>query len=509
MPTDPDIRSGTATRPFRLAALALVLVALVCRTWLCDDAFITMRVVDNFWHGHGLTWNPPERVQVFTHPLWLLVLLLSDLLLPGDYWPAALPGLVLTALAVALACRRLAVGRVAVLALGAALALSRAFVDYGSSGLENPLGYLLVALLVFHEARQSDAAPADATLRRTMLLASLLVLTRPDLALLVAPVVGLRLRGTRRGGWRAVAVGLAPLLLWEVFALVYFGFPVPNTAYGKLGAGPPLGDLLRHGGWYLEATLRRDPLTFVGLFGGLGWLLLRGGRRQRVWAAGVGLYLLYVVMIGGDFMQGRFLAIPYFTVWLLAGPLLVTPRRAVIVAALVCGGALVPGHPLWPRDFRAETWFHGVGDERAFYGPQTGLRAHLFAGGEEHKFIVAGRRARAAAEARGGVTDVAGSIGFYGYYGGPKLRIIDTMGIADPFLARLPMAPPEAGAEWRPGHCRRDLPDGYTQTVASGVNQLANPRLARLYDDVRLVTTGPLFSPARWRAIARLNLKRD
>ena len=29
-----------------------------------------------------------------------------------------------------------------------------------------------------------------------------------------------------------------------------------------------------------------------------------------------------------------------------------------------------------------------------------------------------------------------------------------------------------------------------------------------LYDDVRLVTEGPLFTAARWRAIVRLNLRR-
>ncbi len=47
---------------------------LLANAWLGDDGHITYRVVDNFVRGYGLTLNPPERVQVYTHPLWMLVL---------------------------------------------------------------------------------------------------------------------------------------------------------------------------------------------------------------------------------------------------------------------------------------------------------------------------------------------------------------------------------------------------------------------------------------------------
>jgi hypothetical protein len=54
-----------------LGAFAL---ALGLSAWLCDDAYITLRTVANFCHGLGLTWNPDERVQTYTHPLWMLAL---------------------------------------------------------------------------------------------------------------------------------------------------------------------------------------------------------------------------------------------------------------------------------------------------------------------------------------------------------------------------------------------------------------------------------------------------
>jgi DNA-binding MarR family transcriptional regulator len=56
-----------------IAALALLFAAVVVRTaWVADDAFITFRTVHNALDGYGLRWNPAERVQTYTHPLWML-----------------------------------------------------------------------------------------------------------------------------------------------------------------------------------------------------------------------------------------------------------------------------------------------------------------------------------------------------------------------------------------------------------------------------------------------------
>ena len=55
--------------------LCLIFLAVLLRTaWLSDDALITFRTVLNFTHGYGLTFNVAERVQAYTHPLWMLML---------------------------------------------------------------------------------------------------------------------------------------------------------------------------------------------------------------------------------------------------------------------------------------------------------------------------------------------------------------------------------------------------------------------------------------------------
>ena len=53
------------------ALLTLIAFVLVNTAWLSEDIYITLRVVDNFVNGYGLTWNVAERVQAYTHPLWL------------------------------------------------------------------------------------------------------------------------------------------------------------------------------------------------------------------------------------------------------------------------------------------------------------------------------------------------------------------------------------------------------------------------------------------------------
>jgi arabinofuranosyltransferase len=153
-----------------------------------------------------------------------------------------------------------------------------------------------------------------------------------------------------------------------------------------------------------------------------------------------------------------------------------------------------------------EYWFRGVADERGYYYRGTGLLAHLRPDFVEHELILAGRKAHTVMETRGEAFDAVGCIGFYGYYAGPGIYVIDVMALSDPFLARLPIKTPRDPRSWRIGHFERELPPGYRETISGGRNVIVDPALARLYDDLRLITTGPLFTRERWGAIWRLNL---
>ena len=74
-PATPGASGGPGAVELAVLVAAVALVVTIVRSaWYCDDAFITWRTVDNFVNGHGLTWNVAERVQTYTHPLWMMLL---------------------------------------------------------------------------------------------------------------------------------------------------------------------------------------------------------------------------------------------------------------------------------------------------------------------------------------------------------------------------------------------------------------------------------------------------
>src|SRR6476619_5655511 len=65
---------GDTVRFVRVSFLVLFTYVFLANAWIGDDAHITFRTVWNFVHGYGLSYNPDERVQAYTHPLWMLTI---------------------------------------------------------------------------------------------------------------------------------------------------------------------------------------------------------------------------------------------------------------------------------------------------------------------------------------------------------------------------------------------------------------------------------------------------
>src|SRR6476646_3204065 len=69
------------------ALLAIVVVAMLAmlawqHRWTFEDGFINFRIVKQLEAGHGPVFNPGQRVEAFTSPLWLFVLTVADVLTP-------------------------------------------------------------------------------------------------------------------------------------------------------------------------------------------------------------------------------------------------------------------------------------------------------------------------------------------------------------------------------------------------------------------------------------------
>jgi len=506
MTTPPSSRALTKPAvPEAVTALAtlLFLAVLVRTAWLSDDALITLRSVLNVTHGFGLRYNIVERVQTFTHPLWLGILTAAYYLTSNVYFAAFLASVLLSVLAFWLALTRaVSAWQAAVVVI--VLFFSRAFVDFSTSGLENPLSYVLLALFVGVFARTETGTAPQRALTRLWTIASLLYLTRPDEVLLVAPMLALaswRLRA-QSGVLRPALVGLLPALGWTIFAIVYYGFPFPNTAYAKLAMGIAPGELWMQGVLYLVDSFDRDPLTLTAI--GFAVLLAVLQKRAAAIALAAGL-VLYVVSIAGDFMAGRFLAVPLFGAVLLIGSLVEGrgPAWVAVAAGLLVAGSAGTHLPLFSNSAFGDRGnkASGIIDERGVYFHDKSLVTAKRATFREPEWPYASQPAPPLR-----VLPTCGLMGTAGLDLGPYTHLLDECALADPLLAHLPSI---YNSEWRTGHYRRLIPEGYRETLESGTNVIRDRGLHDYYDHLSVVTRSDrLLSRQRWRDILALHTGR-
>ena len=512
---DTKTQSGTPGaalwRTCTVACVALFLLLVVRTAWLSDDSYITFRTVDNFLHGFGLRWNVDERVQTYTHPLWMFLLAGLNALTGELYFSTLGLSLVLSLFAVLLVIRVARTPQQATVAV-LLLAMSKAFVDFSTSGLENPLTHVLLAGFA---AQWFGRGSPGARLVGVATLAGLLALDRLDTFVLTLPCVLAATRGVGfwRSGWR-LGLGYLPLFAWLGFAFFYYGTPLPNTAYAKaLSHGIALLDLAGQSAWYFADSLRQDPITLTTILAAI--IVTVASETKRLWPITIGalLYLAYVVKIGGDFMTGRFLAAPLLqsvVVLARATELRGQVVSGVLVLAAIGFGLLAPRPNLSSgADYRATTIdAHGIADERGTYYRSSGLLRqwtlrHDPTSGARGRGGAVSALLRAQGKTRKVVcvVDVAGVVG-YGF--GPLGHFVDIW-LCDPLLARLPVVDLR---HWRTGHYEKRIPEGYIESIATNTNRIRHPRLAHYYEALRQVTRGELWSLTRLRTAWDLLLGR-
>lgn len=480
--------------------LVLFLVVLIRTAWLGDDALISLRTVLNATHGYGLTFNAGERVQTFTHPLWLGLLTVSYGIVGNIFYAAFALSMVTSLLLFAFVLRS-ARSAMQVFIAGGVLLASRAFVDYSTSGLENPLTSLVAVATLAWAFREPHGRW---WLAGIWLGVGAAYLTRPDAVMLVLPVGISAFVRTRpwRSALTSAVIGLLPAIAWSLFALVYFGFPFPNTAYAKLATDIHAYERIHQGFLYFIDSINRDPVTLTAIGAALVVATLERSREALLTAAGIVISLAYVVWIGGDFMSGRFLAAPLLlAVWLLVRAQQVTDlewRPVLVVLALAAVAS--PHLPIRSHSgFNAAEPLSGIVDERGVYFEHWSLlRADRLAFAEPEW-----PRWDGAIKPQY-VLDTCGLMGADSISWGPRTYMLDECALADPLLARLPAA---WNVEWRPGHFRRMVPDGYRESVTRDTNELRDPKLAEYYGALRTVVRSPsIWSAERLATIWSMNV---
>lgn len=227
--------------------LALFILAVLARLLpgprTIDDAYITFRYARNLLGGAGFSYNPGVPVLGTTTPLFTF--LLAGLALPFGGAEADFPHLALavSALADGLTVVLLfAIGQrlgyaTAGFSVGLVWAVAPLSVTFAIGGLETSIYVLLLVGLMW--------AYLAGRIRLTAGLAAAAILTRPDAVLLVAPLLAHYFvsarphalqRGFWRANWKAILVFLLPLLVWALFAWLYFGSPFTQSVAAKSNA---------------------------------------------------------------------------------------------------------------------------------------------------------------------------------------------------------------------------------------------------------------------------------
>jgi arabinofuranosyltransferase len=531
----------------RLACVFVFGCFVFLNAWQSDDAYHSHVMSRNLAEGFGLVYNIGERVSATTCPLWTIVVAGLYKLFGEVYFTSIFLGTVLSASAFwillgSISRRSGEKTNLLFVSTTAMLLLTCSFVAFATSGLENSLLFFLFALFL-DSYLKNDRFDARQMFVLS-LLASFIAMTRMDNILFAAlPLLHVfffmrRENATFLKMFLAAGAGFFPFVLWELFSILYYGFPFPNTAYAKVGAGFPHADYILRGAEYFLDALLRDAwvLLLPALF--LLAAFFAKSARLKILAAGVILYNFYLLNVGGDFMTGRHFAVGFFisvfslavavsqsavgmkkendgTFSLLAGEktFRLTPARVRI--AQLCFFVLLTQSVL------GATYSLDFGD----LAPTGKWVFNIRRGRIEHTSVVRQTLARLfpekftvkltdavdvkaepfeklrSAKNKGDILRFAP--GIWVYHMTERRYVNDIIGLGDPLIVRLRG---HYEARWHTGHIMRDIPAGYRDSVRTGENHLKDPNLRKYLDILREVTRDEkLFSSDRLKKILALN----
>lgn len=378
---------------FSLKIFLLVLTGYLIfgRIWVGEDAFISFRYIDNFVNGCGLVFNEGERVEGFTHPLWIFLLSFFRLFGFSLRPTAIFLGFFLSLISIAILLF-IDNKKTSFLPIGVILLVTNsAFRDFATSGFETSLTYLLIiliAIIVKHNSFDRKYVLAS-------ILLSLLVLNRPETILILGYLFLLHIIKnvqylkkkliTFKVFLRRIIYFITPMILilggYQVFRMGYYASILPNTFYAKKG-----GTLyLTQGINYLTDFLTSYGFHWVIFFFIVlliieHWII----REKKFLTNRIHLMVMsflmmgYVLYAGGDFMHGRFLLISFLLICIAFNDILERifsildlklSYQIIISLAVFLFGILQT-----PLPVIAQKQINGVNDERAHFGfPSSGF----------------------------------------------------------------------------------------------------------------------------------------
>ena len=455
--TEPLLESFIARH--RNEVLGLLVITALVLSWqlrfMQDDAFISFNYAKSLVDGQGLTWFG-DRVEGYTNFVWVLWIALGMkvgvdpvlwsyaggmLSFAGCVWGVwELARRMFRSYVPALLSVAFFVGNISVL-------------SYATGGLETMLQTFLLLLSVLFTYRiTTDEHVSPGLCASLSVSAAGALMTRLDSAVIVM-VLALVLAWHFRKGKPSLRILLALLLpaatillTWFAWRLSYYGRLLPNTYYAKVGWDERSFEngllyLWRFLSWYWLW-----PFILLGLLG-----LMRG--RKHIHAFVIPLLLLvlswsaYIVIVGGDFMEFRFIVpiAPFFFILLayllmrhVAGVFVKNAGLVALLSVVLLTAASIE-HGRTFRELTDDKTLDSIHMLSIFYGAYPDHDWDRF--GKRMKEDLAGTNAIIS-------TSAVGSVPFYS-----GLKTVDAIGLCDRNVTDSGAYAP--AAFFRPGHTHR------------------------------------------------------
>ena len=301
--------------------------------FLCDDAYISFRYVENALIGRGLVFNPGERVEGYTNFLWVIELIalrwITDWSIESLAFSLTSIYTVGFFIAAALLAYRTPLDlnkRIVCVITLAGLAMNRNVAVWTTSGLETRQFSFFILLAVLLLTTRETTVKRTIAASMAMVLATL---TRPD-SLLLWGCAGLWIISIH---WRDFPKLVKLSLAWGVpfcafvgahflWRYNYYGEWLPNTYYAKV-----IGDWWQGGAYFFSlATLENALYLFIPLMAYAAWRRGRdyGDHLYRLFLLLAVPHALYWARAGGDHFEYRIIDFwwPFVTLGAVEGALI-------------------------------------------------------------------------------------------------------------------------------------------------------------------------------------------
>jgi len=437
--------------------------------WVSEDAFITMRHIDNFLSGHGPIFNIRQRVEGYTHALWFYIVSLLRAIGLSPKGAMVVPGIIFSGLFLYFLFFRFArdkeSGTPSLNLSGAVLIGISCFIDFGTSGLETALSYFLLVIFAIQIKR-------ELYLKKPFffgLISTLLILNRPDFgiffifSILLFIYEIIKKNSDLKNLLKFLSIPLIILSIYEIFRMGYYGAIFPNPFYAKSGSS----SYFSQGFKYLADLLKGSAFSLIILFSLFIFFIQKKSDKEKLswrytlFIAGI-LHAFFVIRGGGDFMHGRFLlptvilltlsSSGLFDRFLSKGKIRKISALVLIVALFLISRTIIPLQKRGGKGF-----INGISDERfSFYHGRIIPVKDIFNDEIIFMWKTIGKNYNYLSKrSRSKLTIAYNTVGYIGYYSGQRVTVIDKLGLTDPIIARIKLK-----KRGRPGH-EKSAPFGY------------------------------------------------